>query len=424
MCRAARVRLARAALVNAGLLVLLSGCAATTSPTLKVHSSAVGPDQPVRVSMAGLTPGALVDVRLTTATSSGKAWSSTATYRAAADGTVSTAQAPVQGDYTGARPDGLEEALHPLRGDTTSFFPRMPWRLRFTAAVGGRVVARGSAIRRTCLSDVTVRRLTLAHDHVLGFLYEPRRAPASPGPGVVGIGGSGGGYGAYGAACDLGAAGIPAISLAYFHEPGLPDQLERIPLEYFATAARIMAEAPGVDPHEVVLWGDSRGSEAAALTAAHDPTLVHGAVLTVPGAEAVSSTVSPDIPAWTSRGTAVPTAGIGAALIDPNLAALPVEKINGPVLAVCGGEDDVWPSCPNAARLRTRLQDHGRSSRFTLLTYPDAGHFVGSLLPYWPAITDGVVADGDLVVSGGTAVADAEARDDAWPRLLAWLHDL
>lgn len=66
---------------------------------------------------------------------------------------------------------------------------------------------------------------------------------------------------------------------------------------------------------------------------------------------------------------------------------------------------------------RTR-SSRGSVHRFahpvTLLEYPNAGHGVGSLLPYDPS----------YLPTGGTMSADQRARAAAWPRLLAFLHSL
>lgn len=51
----------------------------------------------------------------------------------------------------------------------------------------------------------------------------------------------------------LAAHGYPTLALAYFKEPGLPSALERIPLEYFARALRMLRRQPDVDPAHLVV---------------------------------------------------------------------------------------------------------------------------------------------------------------------------
>jgi pimeloyl-ACP methyl ester carboxylesterase len=81
----------------------------------------------------------------------------------------------------------------------------------------------------------------------------------------------------------LAAHGYPALSLAYFHEPGLPDSLTNIPLEYFARALRLLRSQPGVDLDHVLVQEASRGGEAALLLGATFPDLVNGVVAGAPG---------------------------------------------------------------------------------------------------------------------------------------------
>jgi hypothetical protein len=69
----------------------------------------------------------------------------------------------------------------------------------------------------------------------------------------------------------LTAHGYPSLSVAGFDWPGLPGQLERVPLEYFEAAGRILAAQTGTDPAHVLALGYSRGSEAALLAADYFP---------------------------------------------------------------------------------------------------------------------------------------------------------
>src|ERR671936_1469150 len=87
-----------------------------------------------------------------------------------------------------------------------------------------------------------------------------------------------------GASLTLAGHGYPVLQLAYFREPGLPQSLTRIPLEYFERALGWLSRQPEVDPRRIVTWGWSRGGEASLLVAATFPELVHAAVAYVPSA--------------------------------------------------------------------------------------------------------------------------------------------
>ena len=67
------------------------------------------------------------------------------------------------------------------------------------------------------------------------------------------LGGSEGGLGAGAArvARAIAEHGYAVLQLAYFGAPGLPKQLQLIPLEYFKTAIDWLAAQPGVDPRRM-----------------------------------------------------------------------------------------------------------------------------------------------------------------------------
>lgn len=175
-----------------------------------------------------------------------------------------------------------------------------------------------------------------------------------------------------------------------------------------------------------MLWGASRGAEAALLAAGHFPTVIRAVIAGTPGAEAVAGVPSASTAAWTLAGRPVPTAP--AAEFDrqsaTSAATIPVENISGPILLVCGGQDEVWRSCANSAVIDARLAAHHRPAA-TLLRYPQAGHYVNFGIPYLPGTAStSIGADGRVISGGGTFQADQAARADSWPRALSLLTAL
>ncbi len=76
------------------------------------------------------------------------------------------------------------------------------------------------------------------------------------------------------------------------------------------------------------------------------------------------------------------TPAILDALLDANAvarAAIPVEKIRGPVLLVSGAEDQMWPSAAMGEGIRSRLQAAGHPFEVRHLSYDGAGHAVSIL---------------------------------------------
>jgi pimeloyl-ACP methyl ester carboxylesterase len=181
----------------------------------------------------------------------------------------------------------------------------------------------------------------------------------------------------------LGAAGHPALSVRYFGQPGLPADLERIPLEYFAQKIREFDARPGIDGNRIVVWGNSRGSEAALLVGARYPALVHGVIASAPSSKAYSAVHDGNVPAWTYRGREVPYAVIdGADPHDEPESVIPVERINGPVLLGAGADDPLYDSAAYARAIVRRLHRRRFGFRVRAVVFEDAGHGVSDrLLP-------------------------------------------
>ena len=87
-----------------------------------------------------------------------------------------------------------------------------------------------------------------------------------------------------------------------------------------------------------------------------------------------------------------------------------------PVIAVCGGSDSLWPSCPYSAAIVRRPNGAHDPHRHEVLEYPRAGHWIDLLVPYLPV-------NPDLFLYGLSPVDDDAARGDAWPRVVADIVD-
>lgn len=253
--------------------------------------------------------------------------------------------------------------------------------------------------------------LTLTADGLVGrYASMPSGAQR---PAVLSLGGSEGGLASGELTTLLASRGYPTLELAYFRQPGLPQALREIPLEYLESGLRWLARQPGVDPERLVVLGRSRGAELALLLGSRYAELVYGVAAYAP-----SSVVNPALdgiaPAWTHAGRPIPHVtreeyGHAKPLLTPE-AIIPVERIRGPIFVVAGVADGVWPAPSYAAAIADRLRAAGKRD-FSSLIYPAAGHAVVATVPYVPSPTE---------VPGGT-VADARARTDSWFKLLNFL---
>ncbi len=374
-------------LVLLAAVAFLAGCGGSGDVRMTAVPREGLVDAPLRVHADGLHGPATLTLTITSA--NGTTWTSRLPFR--------------QGDATPL----LASVLPPrFRGDPDLATFLAPDLERIALALGkdGRTVATTTVTRRLFDPDVRVRAQTLAGP---GFIGTFCSSPVRRGPAVLALGGSEGGLHGGFVCRVLASHGYPTLALAYFGLPGLPPSLSGIRLEYFARALRWLGRQPGVDSDKVVVMGTSRGGEASLILGSVYPKLVHGVIALVPSSVVNSTTAKPD---WTLGGRDLP------------FTEIPVERINGPVVAVGGGRDGVWPSSIYVDNIARRLHEHGRSD-VTALVYPAGGHGVGFPVPNIRVATKGGAHQG-YYDFGGTPEADARARAALWPRLLAFLSRL
>ncbi|MFJ3338178.1 acyl-CoA thioesterase/bile acid-CoA:amino acid N-acyltransferase family protein [Streptomyces sp. NPDC086766] len=372
-------------------------------------------DQPVHMRITHLAPHDRIVVGSSATAYNGQVWGAKATFTADDRGVVDlTTSRPESGTYNKVDGMGLFWSMRPPSGDPdlASFAPLYPdlapsYKVRIGVTAHGRSLAGRTLTREWARPGVQSKDLSLAHDKLLGKLFLP--PPGTPRhPAVLAFGGSEGGVGMKFEAALLASHGYPTLSLGYFRMPGLPATLRDIPLEYFATAAHLLAAQPSSDPAHIIAMGYSRGSEAALLLAEHYPQLVHGAVVYSP-----SSTVFPGFPeggdAWTYQGRPIPQSTI------------PLDHLSGPVLSIAGADDALWASPAFARQIAAQLDDNHDRHPHQSLIYPGAGHGVGTFPYLARAVSLTNPTTGRNMNLGGSRAADAAAREQGWPRVLSFL---
>lgn len=389
---------------------LLAGCGGGRRAQIFVNHSVALWDQPIRIEISGLAPQARVVLSASADDAAGRRYVSSTAERADARGSVELSDDAAMRVLWSLAPDsgGDQEFdyLPPRSGELV------------TLSAGGAT----TTVRRIGqAAGLRVRLLRPAAAGLYGEYFTPPNSHRRQ-PGVLLFGGSEGGLSPLPEAALYASHGYPTLALAYFGEPGLPQNLARIPLEYFARALHWLGKQQDVDPGKLVVEGISRGSEAAQLLGIYYPQLVHaviamvpsnGAVCGIPRVTSVGGGSGCIGPAWTIHGRAIPYSDLGGA---SNPHPFADERIDGPLFIDCGGGDQLWPSCPMAHAIVSRLRARHFQHPVTFLDYALAGHGVGSLLPYLP----GRVAS----LEGQTANANQVADANGWPKLLRFLADL
>lgn len=396
-------------------------------------------DEPRLARVVGARPGSILDVSASFTTWNGRRWAAAARFRVGPSGVVDLARdVAVSGIGTGAL--ALVTSMERVAGDGERASVMVAREVELSVDVEGTRLSR-TVLRKVAGPEVT-RELVNDGD-VVGAAYFPGDARA---PGVVVLGGSTG-EPDYTTAALLASRGFSTLALAYFHAPGTSPHLRAVPLERFARGAAWLRARTG---HAfVATWGTSRGAEAALAAAAH--TGAFSAVVSVAGSGLRHAGVAPpeerERGAWTFRGR--PLAHVEeknplAPPDDPTFAgardetasvhlptlrhapsvkrsAIPVERIEGPVLLVSGTDDRCWPSARLSSWAADRRRKAGRPTEE--LVFPGAGHFLGP--PYLPCTTDRYThaLTGRTYLAGGTADADAAACEAFWTRAVDVLRE-
>lgn len=189
-------------------------------------------------------------------------------------------------------------------------------------------------------------------------------------------------------------AGYPTLALAYFNADGLPPELEKIPLEYFAKAKSWLQSQPNVNPEQLMVVGWSKGAELSLLLASRDEKITK--VVAIAPSSVVWAGILKDwtkVPAssWTENGvelTHVPFKPSGpvnglrdlysqslANRVDEHKADIAVTNIKGKVVLLSGENDAIWPAPQMATavcyKINTRQQNQCEH-----LYYPGLDHLL------------------------------------------------
>ena len=247
-------------------------------------------------------------------------------------------------------------------------------------------------------------------------------------------------------------ANYVGLSLPYYRQEGLPEQMEEIPLEYFDKAIGWLKEQSEVNPDKIIVMGASRNAELALLIASYFPNNIHGVIAFSPSSVSWSNTVltfnSDSVkPSWTFKKQPVPYIvmdkikgtptsriktlsywknGLSDSVAVSN-ASIKVENINGPILLLSGVEDEVWPSSIMSDMIENRIKLNSFRFVFENIKYENAGHLVSGNPNNPSSIRQGKMVIGGKSYDynfGGTETGDMEAQKDAAQRVFNFLSKL
>jgi len=97
-------------------------------------------------------------------------------------------------------------------------------------------------------------------------------------------------------------------------------------------------------------------------------------------------------------------------------AFIEVENINGPLLLISSGDDQVWPSKKMYEMIIERLNSHNFKFKVKHLSYECAGHLAGRPgYMSWPV---------PFYVKGGTPQINGQTQVKVWKAILNFLEEL
>ncbi|KAM9202491.1 acyl-coenzyme A thioesterase 6-like isoform 5-T5 [Dugong dugon] len=392
-------------------------------------------DEPVNITVHGLTPGQRVTLRASLRDEKGAHFRAHARYCADDGGELDLARAPaLGGSFAGLEPMGLIWALEPekpfwrfLKRDVQTPFAVELEVLEGHEPEPQRVL--GRAVHERDFLRPGVRREPVRAGCVRATLFLP--PGMGPFPGVIDLFGSGGSLCEYRASL-LSGHGFAVLALAYFRFEDLPEYLNDVHLEYFEEAVDFMLQHPKVKGPNIGLLGFSKGGDLCLSMA----SFLKGITATVLINSCVANTITP----LHYKDMTIPSLGndLGkhtiteSGLMDcvniwnnpleepDHRSLIPLEKAQGPFLFIVGKDDHNWKSEFYAHIASAWLQAHGKD-RPQIIYYPGAGHCIDP--PYFPPRIASVHAFlGQAMFFGGEPGAHSKAQVDAWQQIQTFFH--
>ncbi len=407
-------------------------------------------DTPMVIRVVDAVPRSRVTIRTETEDALGRHWSASGLFLGREDGTIDlTEDAPVQGSYSTKDPVGLVSSLAPVGKDPATLFATLdaaPIEITFTAGERDQVETSVVVVRR--MQGPGVQAFRLEEGDVAGHLYVPAD-PAPTGAVLVVPGLIAPRVAALPLAAMLASLGYLALSLdAPTNAEG---QCAEVPLERVRDAAALLRSHPRCSGRIAGL-GLEKGAEALLATACHLTDTDFSAVIAIAPSCVVWQASGPGkVPAtssWTVDGQPlpyVPVRGPGAKLLRLGKkdggavaqlgahmdglkdvaafkrAALPVERIAGPILLLAGAEDQQWPAAEMAELIYRARRAERSNEGDQKIAHQKAGRL--GRFPHLPATVSRYLdpATGTALVLGGTPEGNHHADEVTWTKIREFL---
>nr|XP_055046672.1 peroxisomal succinyl-coenzyme A thioesterase-like isoform X1 [Misgurnus anguillicaudatus]XP_055046673.1 peroxisomal succinyl-coenzyme A thioesterase-like isoform X1 [Misgurnus anguillicaudatus] len=411
------------------------------SPILSVQPSRGLVDEMFQIVIMNLLPNQEVTLHSLHQSEDKDFWEAFGHYISDEHGTVTVSKdESLGGTYEGTEPMGLLWSMRPVPGSRSGL------RLRKKDVLSPMVVhislysghlSEGFRQQTALATSVTerwyiapgVQRVDVREKGVRGTLFLP--PGPGPYPGVMDLWGGGGGLVEYRSAL-LASHGFASMALEYMN----PNEQKTTDIDasYFKEAYKILQNHPKVQKDRLAMLGLCFGGSVALNLVAYSKIVKPQCCVCISSSHFIPFEKSLfEIFEEMKRNVHEMRVNGDNQFININfIPSIPsdltlkvdVGKIKCPLLLVNGGDDKNCPSVESAEDMKEIMKNAGNLHLLEVLTYPGAGHLIEP--PYTPHIhaSNFIFQGGDkvLMVWGGQTKPHANAQEDAWKKILAFLQ--
>jgi len=390
------------------------------NPTIKTNSVISLADQPIQITIDGLSPNTRIKVKASSTdyycmnapvtVGLKSVWESYAIFKSDSFGCVDLDKSiPLEGSYETANGMGLLTMMKPIRimsEERSRQLSKVPFNNSYTvslqAEVNGNAVC-STNIKRTFQSENTIC-IEIQEKELLGRFFTGK--DRKPRPGVIVVSGSDGRIEKAQSIAQLFAEhGYSALAVSYFGLEGVSEDLSLVPLEYIENAIHWMQYEQSVEDDKIAIYGRSKGGELALLAATLFPQIT-GVIANTPSSYVMEGLTSKGRnskkSSWRYEGksfiyvrfrmSALLGYGLSRLFLhkgnlsdiykrliknrEIDKAQIPVEKINGPVLLLSSEKDEIWPSTIFCRMIMERLEQQQFAHKYNHQSYQKCGHYL------------------------------------------------
>ena len=225
----------------------------------------------------------------------------------------------------------------------------------------------------------------------------------------------------------LASHGYAVLALAFFNYKDLPTSFRNLDMKYFMDAVEWLAGHDRVCKNGIGIIGASFGGQVALHLAGECPMIAATVAISSPNFFMIPVTyqgrsvglqrkLGIDNITLVDDRTIISRGFYDLDSSESEQIEIPVEKIKGKVLVICGVEDACINSSKMAARMQKRLALHKKQS-LKVLNYPGTGHLIE--VPFMPMCTISFNKNYNAYFMwGGNAEEHSAAQEHSWKAII------